>query len=157
MLTTFSGYPPWWIQRMRSILPCCLPCGKAGELQILCCQGFEVNDYNFTLDASRGAGSHVWFYTFKCADWLWSPPAFAMLGFSESCDFRVWWPVNESKLRIPQSVKPFSSNDPKNVSVHRFSLPWPPARSLRFQPTPRRVRLIESYYGPSQAPKYESK
>jgi hypothetical protein len=24
---------------------------KAGGLQILCCQGFEVNDYNFTLDA----------------------------------------------------------------------------------------------------------
>jgi hypothetical protein len=24
---------------------------KAGEFQILCCQGFEVNDYNFTLDA----------------------------------------------------------------------------------------------------------
>jgi hypothetical protein len=36
---------------MKSVLPCCLPCGKAGELQILCCQGFEVNDYNFTLDA----------------------------------------------------------------------------------------------------------
>jgi hypothetical protein len=36
---------------MGSILPCCLPCGKAGEFQILCCQGFEVNDYNFTLDA----------------------------------------------------------------------------------------------------------
>jgi hypothetical protein len=36
---------------MGSILPCCLPCGKAGGLQILCCQGFEVNDYNFTLDA----------------------------------------------------------------------------------------------------------
>ncbi len=46
-------------RRMRSILPCCLPFGKAGGLQILCCQGFEVNDYNFTLDASRGAGSHV--------------------------------------------------------------------------------------------------
>ncbi len=30
--------------RLRSV-------GKAGELQILCCQGFEVNDYNFTLDA----------------------------------------------------------------------------------------------------------
>ena len=24
---------------------------KAGGLQILCCQGFEVNDYDFTLDA----------------------------------------------------------------------------------------------------------
>jgi hypothetical protein len=23
-------------------LPCCLPSGKAGELQILCCQEFEV-------------------------------------------------------------------------------------------------------------------
>ena len=23
---------------------------KAGELQILCCQGIKVNDYNFTLD-----------------------------------------------------------------------------------------------------------
>ena len=36
---------------MESILPCFLPYGKAGGLQILCCQGFEVNDYNFTLDA----------------------------------------------------------------------------------------------------------
>jgi len=36
---------------MVSILPCCLPYGKAGGLQILCCQGFEVNYYNFTLDA----------------------------------------------------------------------------------------------------------
>jgi hypothetical protein len=25
--------------------------GKAGGLQILCCQGIEVTDYNFTLDA----------------------------------------------------------------------------------------------------------
>jgi hypothetical protein len=32
-------------------LPCCLPYGKAGELQILCCQGIKVNDYNFTHDA----------------------------------------------------------------------------------------------------------
>ena len=36
---------------MGSILPCCLPFGKAGGLQILCCQGIEVTDYNFTLDA----------------------------------------------------------------------------------------------------------
>jgi len=32
-------------------LPCCLPCGKDGGLQILCCQGIKVTDYNFTLDA----------------------------------------------------------------------------------------------------------
>jgi hypothetical protein len=36
---------------MGSILPCCLPCGKAGGPQILCCQGIKVTDYNFTLDA----------------------------------------------------------------------------------------------------------
>jgi len=36
---------------MGSILPCCLPFGKAGELQILCCQGIAVADYSFTLDA----------------------------------------------------------------------------------------------------------
>src|SRR5210317_1665213 len=36
---------------MGSILPCCLPYGKAGELQILCCQGINVTDYNFNLDA----------------------------------------------------------------------------------------------------------
>ena len=36
---------------MGSILPCCLPYGKAGGLQILCCQGIKVTDYNFTLDA----------------------------------------------------------------------------------------------------------
>jgi len=27
------------------------PFGNAGELQILCCQGFEVKHYDFTLDA----------------------------------------------------------------------------------------------------------
>ena len=36
---------------MGSILPCCLPFGKAGGLQILCCQGINVTDYNFNLDA----------------------------------------------------------------------------------------------------------
>jgi hypothetical protein len=36
---------------MGSILPCCLPYGKAGGLQILCCQGIAVNYYGFTLDA----------------------------------------------------------------------------------------------------------
>jgi hypothetical protein len=34
-----------------SILPCFLPFGKAGELQILCCQGIAVRYYSFTLDA----------------------------------------------------------------------------------------------------------
>jgi hypothetical protein len=38
-------------RRMGSILPCCLPYGKAGGLQILCCQGINVTDYNFNLDA----------------------------------------------------------------------------------------------------------
>jgi hypothetical protein len=33
------------------ILAYCLPFGKAGGLQILCCQGIKVTDYNFTLDA----------------------------------------------------------------------------------------------------------
>ena len=32
-------------------LPCCLPYGKTGGLQILRCQGFAVADYSFTLDA----------------------------------------------------------------------------------------------------------
>jgi hypothetical protein len=32
-------------------LPCCLPYGKAGGLQILCCQGIKATDYDFTLDA----------------------------------------------------------------------------------------------------------
>jgi hypothetical protein len=32
-------------------LPCCLPYGKTGGLQILCCQGIKVTDYNFNLDA----------------------------------------------------------------------------------------------------------
>ncbi len=29
----------------------CLPFGKAGGHQILCCQEFAVNNYSFTLDA----------------------------------------------------------------------------------------------------------
>jgi hypothetical protein len=32
--------------------PCFSPFGKAGGLQILCCQGFAVEVYDFTLDAS---------------------------------------------------------------------------------------------------------
>ena len=36
---------------MGSTLPCCLPCGKAGGLQILCCQGIAAGNYSFTLDA----------------------------------------------------------------------------------------------------------
>jgi hypothetical protein len=40
------------------------PTGKAGGHQILCCQGFAVNDYSFTLDALA-----------------LKPPAFATLGF----------------------------------------------------------------------------
>ena len=32
-------------------MPCSLPFGNAGGLQILCCQGFEVKNYDFTLDA----------------------------------------------------------------------------------------------------------
>ena len=36
---------------MGSILPCCFPFGNAGGRQILRCQGFEVNYYDFTLDA----------------------------------------------------------------------------------------------------------
>ena len=33
------------------ILPCFFPCGKAGGLQILRCQGIAVASYGFTLDA----------------------------------------------------------------------------------------------------------
>jgi len=36
---------------MVSVLPCCLPFGKAGELQTLCCKGLEVKHYDFALDA----------------------------------------------------------------------------------------------------------
>jgi hypothetical protein len=35
----------------RLILADCLAFGNAGGLQILCCQGFEVKYYDFTLDA----------------------------------------------------------------------------------------------------------
>jgi len=35
---------------MGSILPFCLPFGNAGGLQILCCQGLEVEHYDFALD-----------------------------------------------------------------------------------------------------------
>ena len=36
---------------MGSILPCCIPCGKAGGLQIHRCQGIVVGNYSFTLYA----------------------------------------------------------------------------------------------------------
>ena len=42
---------PFVNSRMGSILQCCLPFGKAGGLQILCCQGIAVTHYSFTLDA----------------------------------------------------------------------------------------------------------
>ena len=32
-------------------MPCCLPFGKAGGLQIQRCQGLAVDDYSFTLGA----------------------------------------------------------------------------------------------------------
>ncbi len=32
-------------------MPCCFPSGKAAGLQILCCQGFAVSEYSFTLGA----------------------------------------------------------------------------------------------------------
>jgi hypothetical protein len=60
MLCYYSHYHSedtiFWISQIvnskdGSILPCCLPYGKAGGLQILCCQGIKVTDYNFTLDA----------------------------------------------------------------------------------------------------------
>ena len=38
-------------RRIKSILPCYLPFGNAGGLQLLCCQGFEVKYYDVTLDA----------------------------------------------------------------------------------------------------------
>ena len=39
---------------MGSSLPCCFTLKttrKAGGLQIMCCQGIKVTDYDFTLDA----------------------------------------------------------------------------------------------------------
>jgi len=36
---------------IKFILLCYLPFGNAGELKILCCQGFEVKYHDFTLDA----------------------------------------------------------------------------------------------------------
>jgi hypothetical protein len=48
---TVLGYSHRCIPRMGSILPCCLPGGKAGGLQILRCQGIVVAYYKFTLDA----------------------------------------------------------------------------------------------------------
>ena len=45
----YFGYPDWGIRRMVSILPSCLPGGKAGGLQILRCRGLEVKNYDFTL------------------------------------------------------------------------------------------------------------
>jgi len=36
---------------MALFISFCLPSGKAGGLQIPCCQGIAVADYSFTLDA----------------------------------------------------------------------------------------------------------
>jgi hypothetical protein len=47
LVFAFSFAPTRW-----SSLPATTQqAGKAGGLQILCCQGIEVTDYNFTLDA----------------------------------------------------------------------------------------------------------
>ena len=41
-----------FVETKQSVfLPFFLPYGKAGELQILCSQGLEVNRYDFALDA----------------------------------------------------------------------------------------------------------
>jgi len=41
----------WGSPRDYKRLPCFLPFGKAGELQILRCQGIAVSYYSFSLDA----------------------------------------------------------------------------------------------------------
>jgi len=46
-----SGYRRIYLRRIGSILPCCLPSGKVGGLQIQRSQGLSVDDYSFTLDA----------------------------------------------------------------------------------------------------------
>ena len=70
-----SGYSPRWIPRMASILPCCLPYGKSGELPILCCWGFEPV---FALRATPRQGKKLRLH--PQTPWLWSPPVFATLG-----------------------------------------------------------------------------
>ena len=40
-------------------MPCYLPFGNAGGLQLLCCQGFEVKYYDVTLDALNLKPSEV--------------------------------------------------------------------------------------------------
>ena len=52
---------------MGSILPCRLPFGNAGGLQILRCQGFEVKYYDVTLDALTLKPSDVCNVGFKSA------------------------------------------------------------------------------------------
>jgi hypothetical protein len=61
------GYLHRCTRRMESILPCCLPCGKAGGLQILRCQGIAVGHYSFTLDA-----------------WTLKPSGFCNVGVNEA-------------------------------------------------------------------------
>jgi hypothetical protein len=46
-----SGYRRMCHRRIGSILPCCLPLGKVGGLQIQRSQGLAVDDYSFILDA----------------------------------------------------------------------------------------------------------
>ena len=48
LLVFASSYDP---TRWSSLPATTQQAGKAGGLQILCCQGIKVTDYNFTLDA----------------------------------------------------------------------------------------------------------
>jgi len=56
-------------------LRCYLPFGNVGRLQLLCCQGFEVNYYDFTLDAWNLEPSDVCNVGVYRIDWIEGPAA----------------------------------------------------------------------------------
>ena len=77
---------------MGSILPCCLPCGKAGGLQILRCKGIAVGNYSFTLDA----------LTLKPSS-FWNVGVYFVLRSS------VWWETTENTMYYWKTAKYFPS------------------------------------------------
>ena len=94
---------------MGSILPCCLPCGKAGELQILCCLGFEINDYDFTLDAlSQRSGDPV---VGGSEALRFLQQGFTMLIFPNNCQFgsKFWIRLDEADAFVVNTHLKYSS------------------------------------------------
>jgi len=116
-------------------LPCFLPFGNAGGLQILCCQGFEVKYYDFTLDALTLKPSDVCnvgvksFFSLKeigpgAPRSVQDAQAFPMMRFGD--DLRTFieplFCLASSESKITGCVAPFYSGHGQSLCVQKSKI-----------------------------------